>query len=343
VQDYADGLTQKPVVFPTNDRTALMLTRHRDALQDTCIIWNNTYELMASLVQKDLLYRIASSKGVPVPPSIVEPDVQALRDWCADYPPPYLAKPYYESIQDSVIQTKNMLFSSANDMLDFVAQNGSTATIIQQMIVGGDGWVFDCYGLCDANGKIRTLASHKRIRQNPPNFGVTSYGEIPGIPAGLKEEAIFDLTHKLLSGVGYHGIFGVEWLQCRKTKKLFLVDFNARPFLTVGHVRDCGLNLPLLAYREMLDGIDEDFPMMPPLKHKFWIACSRDINTVVKLRGPDRPNSLTWIRSLLQARSFAVWKLRDPLPFFDSLATLLRQTISYLTRTFGGRFRRGEA
>ena len=79
VQNYAANLPQPPVVFPTNDRTALMLARNKGTLQQSCRIWNTPYKLLLSLIQKDLLYNIASSKGVLVPPNVISPNVEQLR------------------------------------------------------------------------------------------------------------------------------------------------------------------------------------------------------------------------------------------------------------------------
>ena len=132
-------------------------------------------------------------------------------------------------------------------------------------MLGGDGHILDCYGLCASHCRPITLASHRRIRQGPANFGTTSYGEIPLRGDEAMESRLFDYTSRLLGGLKYHGIFGIEWLHDRETGELYLIDFNARPFSSIGHLHDCGLNLPLLAYRELCGEDLSHVPIRPTL------------------------------------------------------------------------------
>ena len=186
--------------------------------------------------------------------------------------------------------------------------------IIQRILKGGDGRIYDCYGLCDKNGQVRTMASHRRIRQIKPHFGVTCYGEIPSDPPGIGQQELFDLTRKLLAKVRYHGIFGIEWLYERDTKRLYLLDFNARPFLTIGHLGDCGLNLPLVAYRELCGDELDGFPLVPELRRILWLNYWPHLHSFLKERGRAGRSWKGYFGELLRSRSFALWDFNDPIP-----------------------------
>ena len=140
----------------------------------------------------------------------------------------------------------------------YAADYGTDSIIIQRMIQGGDGFIFDTYGYSDRTGQILTMASHRRLRQNPSNFGSTSFGEIPSQLSTEAERSIFAATERLLGHIKYHGIFGIEWLLEQSTGKFYLIDFNARPFTSIGHLADCGMNLPALTYAELTNELPKE-------------------------------------------------------------------------------------
>ena len=312
----------RPVVFPICDAHALALARHRKTLDPVCRTFGTPIETLERIIGKDGLYAAAERAGVPVPPAIVQPSVADLENWCADHPAPYFVKPYYQGIEVAALKEKNRIFATKTELVAFVLENGSQALIIQRKLRGGDGWIFDCYGYCDRSGRVVTLASHRRIRQLPVDTGTTCYGEIPAAPRNRGEQALFDLTTRLLEGLGYHGIFGIEWLQDRETDELYVLDFNARPFSTVNHLKDCGLNLPLLAYRDLVGEDISTTERTPRLVHKTWIGVNRDLAAFRKTRHEGRASWLRWIGNVAGARSFAFFTVGDPGPGIDQLRRL---------------------
>jgi predicted ATP-grasp superfamily ATP-dependent carboligase len=327
----AGGSGSRPVVFATSDRTALFLAVNRDRLSAHCRVWTTSAADMQRIVSKDGLYRAAVEAGVPVPPMLIEPGLAEVVDWCASNRPPYIAKPFYSAVGDSSITGKNRVFDSIDGLVGFVRDSGTRNVIVQRMIESGDGNLCDVYGLCNRDGKVITLASHGRIRQYPANTGATSYGEIPFEDPDV-ERRCFELTRKLLARFRYHGIFGIEWLREAGTGNLFLTDFNARPFSSIGHLCDSGLNLPLLSYRELVGGVDPEIEETPALRHSYWMDFNCDLRS---FRDTHRGRGRTWgefARDLSRCRSFAFFDVRDPGPalargldLMNILATSLRK------------------
>ena len=91
-------------------------------------------------------------------------------------------------------------------------------------------------------------------------------------------------TEQFFNTVKFNGIFGIEWLREETTGAFYLIDFNARPFLTIGHLYDCGVNLPLLAYRELTGQSLADVKPRPAVQRKRWVYISNDIDTFRELR-----------------------------------------------------------
>jgi predicted ATP-grasp superfamily ATP-dependent carboligase len=136
------------------------------------------------------------------------------------------------------------------------------------------------------------------------------------------ETKLFDFTRRLLSEVGYHGIFGIEWLHETTTDELYVIDFNARPFLSIGHLIDSGLNLPLLAYLELIGHDLDDVRPLPVLKRLLWMNVLRDSRTLRQCRNI---TLMAWLGSILRCHSFAVWNSADPGPWLHQSALMLRE------------------
>ena len=332
----AQGMAAPPIVIATSDKHALLMAKHRERLSRHCRLWNTTQADLESIVNKHQLYALAERAGVKTVPAIVEPDLEQLSQWSRENPAPYFLKPFYEGIAVCQLKQKNLILDSRQALLDYVAGHGAAGLVIQRLIRGGDGYIFDSYGLCDRRGAIVTIASHRRWRQNPPDTGTTSYGEIPASPEGRDESALFDNTRRLLSAIHYHGIFGIEWLQDRATGELYIIDFNARPFSSIGHLTACGLNLPLLAYRELAGDDLAEVDPQPRLRHRFWIDLMSDLWWAQSKREAADLQWAPWVGTILRAREHAYWSWRDPGPGAYQLWSIGQMLLSSLRKKLHG-------
>ena len=190
--DYGEQQAEPMVLFGTSDQHVLWMAKHRERLSLYYRMFENDESTLARIVSKDGLYLSAEESGVPVIPSICEPSFEELSEWVKWNAGPYFIKPFFEGIQRCKLKKKNRIVNSVDELLAYVKENGSEALIIQRLIQGGDGYVFDTYGLCNRQGQPITLASHRRLRQQPPNTGTTSFGEIPGTQDLEFEARMFD-------------------------------------------------------------------------------------------------------------------------------------------------------
>ncbi len=327
---------ERPVVFPCSDAQALLLARNLSRLLPFVRCFSTPSDILTGIVSKDGLYRLAGQAGVPTIEAIVAPGVAQLAQWSAQHEGPYFLKPYYAGIRATALPRKNHVLHSRAELLAFVAQHGSEALIVQQLVLGGDGHVFDVYGACDCDGRVMGLASHRRWRQEPPDRGVTSYGEIPAGIDALEEAELFAMTRRLLAGTRYHGIFGIEWLRDRRTGDFYLIDFNARPFTSIAHLQFSGLNLPALAYRELVEGASAGTSPEPRIARSLWVDFLSDSSVFLERRTRGELTLLAWLGSLARARSYAYLDWRDPLPAlqrgFETVARALRHFTRRLAR-----------
>jgi len=187
------------------------------------------------------------------------------------------------------------------------------------------------------------MASLRRLRQTPPNFGSTCYVEITASFGAATDQKIFHDSEKLLAAVRYHGIFGIEWLYERATGKFYLIDFNARPFLTIGHLFACGLNLPALAYRELTGRLPATVNRLPALRHIIWMDALRDMGTLMEVETNVLTALAVWTIAAWRCRSFAYQSWRDPLPGIAQMLHISRVAVCYFARKMTGTERRARA
>ena len=308
------------------------MAKHAEVLRPHYRLWELPYADLGRIVNKTTLYQAAREAGAPIIPSLSMPTVAEVLEWSSQHPGPYLLKPSYDGINTCKLRGKNLLLETREQLVSYVGSQGSDSLVIQRMIRGGDGNIFDCYGLCDREGRVVTLTSHQRLRQYPPDFGATSLGAIPAALPSKDEEFLFAATERLFSTLRFHGIFGIEWLRDEKTGAFYLIDFNARPFLTIGHLRDCGVNLPFLAYLDLTGQSLADVDPRPPVKSKRWVYLSKDIETFREVRAHGRIGFLGWLASIARCTSFAYVSLSDPLPGLHSLASIVRRAVKFAFR-----------
>jgi predicted ATP-grasp superfamily ATP-dependent carboligase len=329
---YAQKIGNRPILIPTGDAHALLLAEHAELLRPYYRLWELPYADLARIVNKTTLYQAAREAGTPTIPSLSMPTVAEILEWSSQHPGPYLLKPSYDGINTCKLRGKNLLLETRDQLVSYASHHGTDSLVIQRMIRGGDGNIFDCYGLCDREGRVVTLTSHQRLRQYPPDFGATSLGEIPAALPSQDEQFLFAATERLFKAVRFHGVFGIEWLRDEQTGAFYLIDFNARPFLTIGHLRDCGVNLPFLAYLDLTGQSVANVDPRPPVKRKRWIYLSKDIETFREIRSRGKIGFFGWVASIARCTSFAYVRLSDPLPGLHSLASIAFRAVKFAFR-----------
>lgn len=336
IEGIAQALSNRPVLIATSDRDILLFGAHFQRLERCTRLWGNALHTLLSVVTKEGLYRLAKSCELPLIPSCAGSDPGTYQNWLVDHPGPYIVKIERNTSPFGRLAKYNVVLDDAAQVLRLLDGSTKQNAVIQQFIEGGDGYIFDAYGFTSRDGRMRSFASHRRWRQLPPHFGTTTYGEIPVRGMGDLEQRIHDSTERLLARAAYHGVFGIEWLLDRRNGELYLIDFNARPFLSIGHLTDCGLNLPLLAYQELLGCLPPDLPPRPRLRHRYWVDLLRDLEAV-DLRG--LAATIERVRRFgraLACGSRAYASLRDPLPALVRARQMLQRLARRVRRPASG-------
>jgi len=190
-------------------------------------------------------------------------------------------------------------------------------------------------GYVDRNGAVRAVFARRRLRMYPPDFGNSSYMVSLAAPGGGSRSASdvaaagddpVQTVRRLLSALGFVGIFSVELKRDERDGVHKVLELNARPWWYVEFAARCGVDVCRLAYLDALNRPLGDPTAVrpgrtlvyPPYDFPAW-RHERARNGIPFLR---------WLWQVCRAEQ-PVWRWNDPLP-----------GVLEATRVVGGRLRR---
>ena len=143
-------------------------------------------------------------------------------------------------------------------------------------------------------------------------------------------DVVVEQAIRLLRGIGYSGICGVEFKLDAATGEHKLIEINARPVNTIGLAPACGVDIPHVAYRDLMGE-----SVAPEIRWRdgvAWYRAWNDFFAVRELRRTGRASYLQWWKSLWGARTEAVMALDDLRPALDFFGEMLLKELSSQAR-----------
>lgn len=307
----------RPVLFPTNDEYLQVISDCREELAPLFRFSLPDAKTLEMVVTKHGIQALAERHGMPIPVTRypqTDVDVAALG---RDMRFPCLVKPIDTFTIRFPQAAKNAVVSSPHELEGFYRRHPSLLgrTIVQQIIRGGDGAIFVCAAYLNAQSEALVVYTGRKIRQYPPDYGITSVGESVYLPE------LERLTVEFLRAVGYRGLIGAEYVQDRSTGAMYLLELNARSSYYNRLPTDCGINLAYTAYRDLIGDRVADRPRQR--EGVRWLDLLHDLGSFYATRRHRGMTWREWLTSVLPARSFAYFDARDLKPFAFSVARMV--------------------
>ncbi len=304
------------LLYPNDDETVRFLARNKEELEKYYRITTPTWETVRFACEKRLTYELATKCGIAVPKTFFPRNVAELEQLDMQFPviiKPSVKEPFYSRIGKKAIRmdSKRELIDEFNRVRAIV---GDCEIMVQEFVPGGSQNLYSVGSLCK-NGELLAKIVARRLRQHPMDFGhATTYAETVDIPE------MEELAARILKAIGYYGLSEVEFMWDPKDRQYKLIEINPRPWgwhtLAIG----AGVNLPYLLYLDMLGEKVEQNGATP--KQAKWIRLVTDIPTVVSALLKGRLKFGDYISSLKGKKQFAVFSVKDPLPFIVELLML---------------------
>ena len=117
--------------------------------------------------------------------------------------------------------------------------------MVQELIPGGDDELYTLGSYLRADGEPLGLFSGRKLKQVPPLVGTCRVGESVWV------QEVVDAGLRLLRALGFHGISQVEFKRDPRDGRFKLMEVNPRLWQWHGLAAACGVDLPLIAYRDL--------------------------------------------------------------------------------------------
>ena len=308
--ELADKINERAFLIPESDGYLSFISDNRDILSRYFVFHIPNKDLVDKILEKNGNMELAIQHDVLIPQTTSLEEKSDLEKVINEFKFPVIIKPLDTFSTQFPGNAKNIIIETAESLLNLVHENEILFgnSVIQELIVGLDGNIVICSVYFSEDSLPLGVYTGRKIRQLKPDFGVTCCGISEYIPE------IEKISIKFLKAMQYSGLGTLEFARDVKTGKYYFLEINGRSYYHNTLFTDCNVNLSYIAY---CDTVGLKIP-----EHKYkqreglvWIDFSRDAQSFLLKRKAKTLNFAKWVRSVLKARSFAVFNKQDILPF----------------------------
>ncbi len=304
------------VVYPNDDETVCLLAKHWRSLGKYYRLLTPPWDVVKFAYDKRMTYELAGRCDIAIPRTFYPASMEELKELPLQYPvilKPSVKDPFYSRTRKKAIRVdrKENLVSEFMSVRHAI---GSGQVLMVQELIPGSAESLFSVGSLSRGGKLLARVVARRPRQHPMDFGhATTYAETVDIPE------LEEIAGKILGAMGYSGLSEVEFMLDPRDGKYKLIEINVRPWgwhtLAIG----AGVDLPYLAY---LDILGEE------VAHKNfdvgvkWMRLITDVPTVLIELLKRRMSLGHYLKTLKGRKEEAVLSMRDPAPFLAEIIML---------------------
>lgn len=233
------------LVIPVTEITSQLLLIHAQRLPHVRLPFAS-YDTVMSLADKYCLLEHAKNCSVPVPEFLLVNNASEAREQEWKYP--CVIKPCLSKIftPEGWIATSVKVLHSEQEW-QRLRENAPYLEhypfMVQEFIPGSGAGVFCLYN----RGQATHFFAHKRLREKPPQGGVSVLSESVAVDPTLKLYA-----EQLLDHAGWHGVAMVEF-RITPEGKPYLMEVNTRFWGSLQLAVDSGINFPALLLQHELN------------------------------------------------------------------------------------------
>lgn len=242
------------ILIPASDDCAYFISKHHAVLSQAFAVMASPWDVMSGLVDKQKQYAYAHGLGIPIPETYFPGDIAEVNQLAHVLPHyPYVIKPLVAhawrraGMKEVSKGNKGFAVHTPQELIDKyrTIASGDRQVMIQEVIGGADDRLFTFLSYFDAQSKPLAYCVRKKIRQLPVDFGYCT------LTVSCFDPAVVEQSLRLLQGLGFHGMSGVEWKLDPRTGQYKLIEINGRAVNTIGIGAACGVDLPYIAFRDM--------------------------------------------------------------------------------------------
>lgn len=328
----------KPVLFYSGDTDLIAISNRREELLPYFRFNMASRELIDQLTDKVKFTELADELNLQTPktviynpgsgrsfspsaikyPCIIKPAVRGA--WFGSQAIRKLNKPYKALHLESADALRKLL-----PLLD----KSADAFLIQELVVGGEENIVSYHSYVDHAGTMRGEFTGRKIRTFPVYYGASSAVLVDD------NDDVKRFGRDVIGRLGLRGVSKVDFKIDDRTGEMKLLEINPRFSLWNHPGARAGVNLELLAYRDMVGATDIQPPRV--VRQVKWLDFELDALSVLEAHPKDAltlSSWTSWIKTLRGPKVYTQWSWNDPVPFLrHGLKRTLRILGSALRRT----------
>jgi D-aspartate ligase len=234
------------VVFPTHDGQLNLIAQHLGDL-DVLAPFSG-WEILERVQSKRAQLDEAAAAGVDVPRTHYPRTAKEARAAAEEVGLPVLIKPEHPVGFKQRFRRQAFRCETLDEVGDAYTLAEEFAPMVQELIPGGDDTLYTVGSYVARDGRPLGVFSGRKLRQTPPGIGTCRVGEAVWV-----QDAV-DAAMRLLEGFGYFGLSQVEFKRDPRDGKFKLMEINPRLWQWHGLAAACGVDLPRIAYDDLVGG-----------------------------------------------------------------------------------------
>lgn len=236
--ELGDAIGEPVPIFASNDEHLNAIARNRETLGDRFLYPCPPWERLGRIQDKWFQIEQAQALGVACPRTSHEPT--------EDFGFPVLVKPADPAAFWRAFREKAFRCTNRAELEEAFEHARPYRPLVQELIPGGDDELYTLGSYLTRDGEVIGLFSGRKLRQTPPGVGTCRVAEAVWV------DDVVEQGLRLLRGVEFHGISQVEFKRDPRDGIFKLMEINPRLWQWHGLASACGVDLPLIAYRDLL-------------------------------------------------------------------------------------------
>jgi len=236
---------ERAPVFATHDEPLNAIARAADRLGQRFLFPFPPWQVLARIQTKRGQLETAGGAGVPTPRTAYPTSAGEARATAELIGFPVLVKPSSTEGFKRRFGKQAFRCESAAEVERAFAEAEPYEPMVQELIPGGDDELYTLGSYLSRDGEALGLFCGRKLRQTPPGVGTCRVGE------ALWVEEVVQQGLTLLRALDFHGLSQVEFKRDPRDGAYKLMEVNPRLFQWHGLAAACGVDLPVIAYRDL--------------------------------------------------------------------------------------------
>jgi len=232
-------------VFPTHDPDLNAIARNASALGGRYLNPFPAWSLLERIQEKRFQLEQAAAAGVPVPQTAYPRSVEEAVRAADTIGYPVLVKPSRPAEFRRRFRRQALRCDTRAELERVFGEAAELTPMVQELVPGGDGELYTLGSYVAADGEPLGLFCGRKLRQFPPGVGTCRVGEAVWV------DEVVDQGLRFLAALGFTGISQVEFKRDPRDGRFKLMEINPRLWQWHGLAAACGVDLPLIAYRDL--------------------------------------------------------------------------------------------